>query len=160
MTETHVHTLLGGYTLGILDADEIRAVDEHIESCAECRDELAAVTEATALLALLPADEARSLVASEPGPQDALPAEDDLVLRRTLRAVRAERSGQQMRRLTLVAAGVAVLVGIGAATGFLAGNQSSEVSGAQPTLTATPAPSTQGAVPPSLPPGAKILTAS
>ncbi len=68
MTEPHIRNLLGGYSLGILDADEQRSVDGHLAGCAECRVELAEVIEATEMLALLPADEARGLFADEPGP--------------------------------------------------------------------------------------------
>jgi hypothetical protein len=151
MTEPHVRTLLGGYTLGILDDDERRTVAEHIDSCPECRQELAEVTEATEMLALLDRDDARGTMDDEPQP--AGPLEDDLVLRRTLRAVRAERGGAQMRRLSLVAAGIVVLVGASIVGGFVAGDQSAQREVAQ-RPTASAAPSTPAA------PGATTLTAT
>jgi hypothetical protein len=123
MTEPHIRNLLGGYSLGILDADEQHAVDEHTATCVECRTELAEVTEATELLALLPAEEARGLFDGEAGPVPTVPIEDDLVLRRTLRAVRAENNGARTRRLSLVAAGVAVLVAGSVASGYVVGDR-------------------------------------
>jgi anti-sigma factor RsiW len=148
MSEPHVRTLLGGYSLGILDADEQHTVDEHIAVCAECRMELAEVTEATELLALLPADEARSLFQDEETASPPVPVEDDLVLRRTLRAVRAERSSSRSRRLSLVAAGIAVLVAGSVASGYVAGDR----SGSQP------GPVASGSATPSAVPGARTIS--
>jgi hypothetical protein len=140
MTEPHIRNLLGGYSLGILDADEQRAVDGHLAGCAECRAELVEVSEAKDLLALLPAEEARGLFADEVRPVSTGPIEDDLVLRRTLRAVRAEQSGQRYRRLSLVAAAVAVLIVGGVAGGYVAGDRSSTGQTALPTPSATVSP--------------------
>jgi hypothetical protein len=137
MTEPHIRNLLGGYSLGILDTDEQRAVDGHLAGCAECRAELVEVSEAKDLLALLPADEARSLFADQVRPVAAGPIEDDLVLRRTLRVVRAEQSGQRYRRLSLVAAAVAVLIGGAVVGGYVAGDRSSPGQTALPTPSAT-----------------------
>jgi len=140
MTEPHIRNLLGGYSLGILDADEQRAVDGHLAGCAECRIELAEVTEATDLLALLPADEARSLFADEIRPVATARIEDDLVLRRTLRAVRAEQSGARTRRLSLVAAGVAVLLGGAVLGGYVVGDRTATSPVAQPSPSVTASP--------------------
>jgi anti-sigma-K factor RskA len=46
-----IHTLSGAYALGALDADEARAFEGHLESCAACRDEVRSFTEATSSLA-------------------------------------------------------------------------------------------------------------
>jgi hypothetical protein len=151
MTEPHIRNLLGGYSLGILDADEQRSVDEHVATCAECRTELAEVTEATELLALLPADEARSLFNDDVSPVPTVPIEDDLVLRRTLRAVRAERTGARTRRLSLVAAGVAVLVAGSVGAGYLLGDRATTAPPvARPTASASATPT--------LPAGARTLS--
>jgi len=152
MTEPHIRNLLGGYSLGILDVDEQRAVDEHIARCAECRLELAEVSEARDLLALLPAGEANELFAEDANSAPAVPIEDDLVLRRTLRAVRAERSGARNRRLAAVAAGIAVLVAGAVGSGYVIGDRSAEQQIARPTPTATASPT--------LPAGARTLTAT
>jgi Putative zinc-finger len=148
MSESHVRNLLGGYSLGILDAEEKRAVDDHVAHCAECRVELTEVNEATELLALLPPDEAKSLFAEDSPPIEMVPLSEDLVLRRTLRAVRAERNGARVRRLSLVAAGVAVLVGASVASGYVVGDRPSE---------APPVASTSS---PAAIPGARLVTAT
>lgn len=146
MSDTHVRNLLGGYSLGILDAEEKRAVDDHVAHCAECRAELNEVNEATELLALLPPEEARRLFAEESTPIQTVPLSEDLVLRRTLRAVRAERNGARVRRLSLVAAGVAVLVGASVASGYVVGDQPTQPP---PVASASPAV-----------PGARLVTAT
>ncbi len=50
---THVEAWaeLGAYSLGALTPDERAAIDAHVESCATCRDELRAMTEAAMSLA-------------------------------------------------------------------------------------------------------------
>lgn len=145
MNETHVRNLLGGYSLGILDADEQRSVDEHIATCAECRVELSEVSEAKDLLSLLPAGEAQRLFDEAADPVPTVPIEEDLVLRRTLRAVRAERNIARTRRMSLVAAGVAVLVAGSVASGYALGERG------------TPAPVPQASSSPSAPAG-QVLT--
>jgi predicted anti-sigma-YlaC factor YlaD len=147
MSDTHVRNLLGGYSLGILDAEEKRAVDDHVANCAECRVELTEVNEATELLALLPSAEANRLFAEDAEPIPTVPLSDDLVLRRTLRAVRAERNSARVRRLSLVAAGVAILVGASVASGYVVGDQSTE---SPPVASAPPAAS----------PGGRLVTAT
>ena len=37
----HDRSFLCPYTLGVLDPDEARAVDQHLAGCADCRAELA-----------------------------------------------------------------------------------------------------------------------
>jgi hypothetical protein len=147
MSDTHVRNLLGGYSLGILDAEEKRAVDDHVAHCAECQVELTEVNEAKELLALLPPDEAKSLFAEDSTPIQTVPLSEDLVLRRTLRAVRAERNGARVRRLSLVAAGVAVLVGAPVASGYVVGDRPTE---APPVASASPAAT----------PGGRLVTAT
>jgi anti-sigma factor RsiW len=150
MTDPHVRNLLGGYSLGILDADEQRAVDDHVAQCAECRLELGEVSEARDLLSVLPADQAQQLFVEEPPP---VPLQDDLVLRRTLRAVRAERNGARNRRLASLAAGVAVLIAGAVGAGFVLGESQVEPRVALPTPSVTAPATTQ-------PPGSRLLTAT
>lgn len=47
-----IHELTAGYALDALDADELRAFEEHLEDCERCRDELASFWETTGALAL------------------------------------------------------------------------------------------------------------
>jgi anti-sigma factor RsiW len=60
---------LGVYVLGAIDPDERAAVDEHLDTCQECRAELAEFMELPGLLALVPAEEAIAL-ADGPLPGD------------------------------------------------------------------------------------------
>lgn len=121
-------SLLGPYSLGVLDAAEVRFVDEHLAGCESCREELAGLNEMTQLLGEVPPE------AFIEGPPD----DGDLLLQRTLRQVRAERAepvealppaepidtrpSPGRRRLLLVAAAVALIAG-GLAGGVLIGRQ-------------------------------------
>ncbi len=76
----HDRSFLGPYTLGVLDPDEARAVDQHLAGCADCRAELAELNEMRDILGEVPPE------AFLDGPPD----DGDLLLQRTLRQVRAE----------------------------------------------------------------------
>ncbi|ANW21711.1 zf-HC2 domain-containing protein [Streptomyces clavuligerus] len=107
----HDSALLGAYVLGALDERERREVETHVAVCGECRVELEALGELEAALGEVPPE------AFVEGPPDG----GDLLLQRTLREVRAERSRAGVRRrvlLSAAAAGTAVAV-LGA--GFLLG---------------------------------------
>ena len=75
MQREGVHDLAAGYALGVLDDDERHAFDAHLETCPECRDEIASLTDAAAALAY---------AAEGPPPPAALKG-------RILEAARAER---------------------------------------------------------------------
>ena len=62
---------LGVYVLGAIDPDERAAVDAHLDTCPECRAELAEFMELPGLLALVPSEEAIAL-ADGPLPGDPL----------------------------------------------------------------------------------------
>ena len=51
MTEHAVHLLSGAYAVGALDDIERARFEAHLETCADCRQEVAGLLEATALLA-------------------------------------------------------------------------------------------------------------
>jgi putative zinc finger protein len=131
MNDVHNRELLGAYALEALDADERAAVDAHLGSCAECRQDLAGMQELTASLGeVLPE-------AFVSGP----PRDGDLLLQRTLRAVRNEQSRASRGRRALVAASVAALLAIAVAGGALLGRQASTDTVAlapTPTTSATP----------------------
>ncbi|MBO4270760.1 zf-HC2 domain-containing protein [Microbispora triticiradicis] len=57
MTCEEVRISLGVYVLGALDAEEAAEVEAHLESCAECRAELAALSGLPPLLALVSAED-------------------------------------------------------------------------------------------------------
>jgi anti-sigma factor RsiW len=101
---------LGALALGLLDPDRARAVEAHLATCAACRRELEDLTAVTHLLGEVPPE------ALLEGPPDG-----DLVLRRTLRQMRAEATAERRRRFVPRAAAgiaaVAVLLGGGVALG-------------------------------------------
>jgi hypothetical protein len=99
--------LLGAYSMGVLDGDEAAAVEEHVATCAACREELAELTETRARLAEVPPEAFLDDVPGEAPP--------DLVLRRTLRSVR--RGERRSRRGLLVAAAAAAVVVAAAGVG-------------------------------------------
>lgn len=74
----HDRTQLGAYALGALEPGEVREVDEHLATCAECRTELAELAEMREFLGEVPPE------AFLEGP----PEGGDLLLQRTLREVR------------------------------------------------------------------------
>ena len=107
--DTHRTTLLGADTLGLLEAAEQRELDEHLAVCARCRAERAELAWVAATLRRVPAH----LIDA---PTD--PPSDDLLLRRTLRVMRAERAAHHRSRLAAVAASVIALVVVSAAIGL------------------------------------------
>lgn len=101
---------LAAHAMGLLDGAESRAVEEWIDADPEARREWAALRETADALTELPPEMFLD------GPPDS-----DLLVRRTVRAVRAESGGaRRRRRFALVAAAVAVaaaLLGGGAVLG-------------------------------------------
>jgi anti-sigma factor RsiW len=51
MADSELHDQVAGYALGVLDADERAAFEEHLEQCERCRDEAAALAETASALA-------------------------------------------------------------------------------------------------------------
>ncbi|MFC4560638.1 zf-HC2 domain-containing protein [Nocardiopsis mangrovi] len=100
--------LLGAYALGTLDQWESLTVEDHVASCALCREELGELLLMKERLGDLPPE------ALLDGPPD----NGDLMLQRTLRRVRREQRVDDRRRatvLTLVAASAAVVLVVGGA---------------------------------------------
>jgi hypothetical protein len=109
----HDRTQLGAYALGALEPDEVREVDEHLATCAECRTELAELEEMKDFLGEVPPE------AFLEGP----PEGGDLLLQRTLREVReltpepapspahARARAKGRSRWLMVAAAVVVVAG-------------------------------------------------
>jgi anti-sigma factor RsiW len=109
--QVHDRELLGAYVLGVLDPDEVRAVDEHVSTCDECRQDLADLREMKDSLGEVPPE------AFLDGP----PEGGDLLLQRTLREVRKDKVRRSRQRLLLAAAGIVALVAVAAGAGVLAG---------------------------------------
>ncbi|SFC21629.1 anti-sigma factor family protein [Streptomyces aidingensis] len=119
MRQQHGGELIGAYVLGALDGQEARALEEHLASCVQCREEVAELRSIETALGEVPPE------AFLDGP----PEGGDLMLQRTLRQVRAERGAARNRRRVyagLAAAAVAAAVFYG---GFLLGDDSSAGSG-------------------------------
>jgi hypothetical protein len=145
----HDHAQLGAYTLGVLEPDEVQAVDAHLAACAECRRELAEIAAMKDLLGEVPPE------AFLDGPPDS-----DILLQRTLRQVRTERARSGRFRTTLVAAGVVAFAAATMAAGVLVGRQTAPTIGAEPP---PPVPSATSAAPTVSPPaptpsGVRTLT--
>ena len=126
----HDRELLGAYALGVLDADEVRAVDAHVAQCTDCRRELDELEAMKQSLGEVPPE------AFLDGPPDG----GDLLLQRTLRQVRAEKSRDVRQRRLLVAAGVVALVAASIGGGAVLGR------GSAPTRTVV-LPSASASVP-------------
>jgi predicted anti-sigma-YlaC factor YlaD len=120
--------LLGAYSMGVLDGGEAAEVEEHLATCAECRDELAELTETRDRLAEVPPEMFLDDVPGEAPP--------DLVLRRTLRSVRAERRSRTGLLVAVAAAVVLAAAGVGG--GVLIGRHGGTPAGPAP-VSALPA---------------------
>ncbi|MEU8814760.1 zf-HC2 domain-containing protein [Actinoplanes sp. NPDC048796] len=129
----HETDQLGAYALGVLDDDEWAAVHAHVESCADCRREVAELRATEELLGEVPPE------AFLDGP----PQGGDALLQRTLAEVRAEGDRRDKgRRLvwTLAAALVAVAA--------LGGGAWAGRSTAPAAVAATQSPAPASAAPP------------
>ncbi|MGH3801232.1 MAG: anti-sigma factor family protein, partial [Pseudonocardiaceae bacterium] len=117
----HDHESLGAYALGALAPDEARAVDAHLAECADCRREVAELTDLRSMLDSVPQE------AFLDGPPD----DGGLVLQRTLRQMRAAPGGQPRRARFPVAAGAVVIALAAVSGGVLLGRQTAPSGEAQ-----------------------------
>jgi len=130
----HVRLLLGLYVLGALHTDEYVAVNRHLARCPQCRTECDELGQVPAFLALLSVAEVDALVDEFGGPQrppqritaPPVPAAPlrSKVLGRGSRAV----PGRPRVKLGLVAAGLALVVGVGTGVWLKGAGGSSPVS--------------------------------
>lgn len=108
MTSPHhenVAELLGPAALGLLTAVEQRRLDRHLAGCADCRDELAALTGVAARLAALDPEDVRALDRPAARPRS------EAVLVEVGRAAAAERRrARRVQAVLAAAASVVVLV--------------------------------------------------
>ncbi|WP_234106883.1 zf-HC2 domain-containing protein, partial [Streptomyces venezuelae] len=121
--------LLGPYVLGVLDDADTRRVAAHMNDCAACRQEADALRDMETALGEVPRE------AFLDGP----PPGGDLLLQRTLRQMRGERTAARNRnrnrsRGLIGLAAAAALAGV-----FWAGTA---VSGPDPTVALPPQPTT------------------
>jgi anti-sigma factor RsiW len=106
----HDREELGAHVLGLLDGDDARAVDAHLAVCGQCRQEWEELRAMAELLDEVPPE------ALLEGPPDG-----DLVLRRTLRQIRAEARAGRRRRLVVGAAVAAVALAVVLGGGVVVG---------------------------------------
>ena len=130
-TQQHDSELLSAYVLGALGEREAREVAEHVASCEECRKEVAELREMELALGEVPPE------AFLEGP----PEGGDLLLQRTLRQVRTERTASQRRRSFTVGVAVAASATVVFLGGYLvADNGSSDAQAVRPPVSTAATP--------------------
>jgi Putative zinc-finger len=103
-----LRSALGVYVLGAIVPADRDAVDSHLASCADCRDQLADLAGLPALLRRIPPDEVESLLSDGDADRgNTMP--EGLLASLLTRAAKRKRN----RRLAKVAAAVLVAAGIG-----------------------------------------------
>ncbi|HSN36791.1 MAG TPA: zf-HC2 domain-containing protein [Arthrobacter sp.] len=120
MSGTELHQLLGAYLLGGLAPEESAAFEQHLGSCAHCRQELDELASLPALLDALPVPDAVALAAAatagrEPAPSVpplAVPAPVE-VPRRMLDELSARRRTVRRRWTAALAAVAAACLALG-----------------------------------------------
>lgn len=143
--QRHEEELLGPYVLGALDDADVHRVEEHVEGCVQCREEVTALREMEAALGEVPAE------AFLDGP----PQGGDLLLQRTLRQMRGEVAGERRRRRSVTALAAAASL----AAVFWAGAQLGAGDGGPVALPPQPTP-TVSAQPSTPPAGTRVASAT
>jgi Putative zinc-finger len=136
----HPDELLVGYVDGSASAEERRAVDAHLVSCSQCREELALATKARTALGSLPELEAPGLAAGGIEGLRAADARDDLAARRE--AKREGRRARQWQASWVALGGVAAVLVFLAVLPFVLNRGGADMvaGGVQSAPEATPAP--------------------
>jgi hypothetical protein len=140
---THPREELGAWVLGALDETDRAAVEAHLAGCETCRAESEELRAMSVMLREVPPE------ALLDGP----PEGGDLLLRRAVARIGAERERETVRRRSALAAVAAVAASALVGGGVVAGRLTDEppvVAG--PPVTVTPTPSAV--------PGTQVLTAS
>ena len=109
---TEAKLSLGVYVLGAIDPVERGMVDAHLETCQECRDELAGLAGLPALLARLDPDEVSRISADDPVhafTDERAPAE---LIGTVLDLAKARRRRERWRYLSVAAAAVVIAGGL------------------------------------------------
>ncbi|WP_267243939.1 anti-sigma factor family protein [Streptomyces sp. PR69] len=140
----HDDELLGAYVLGVLGETDAEALQTHLADCERCRKELAELREMEAALGEVP----------EEAFLDGPPPGGDLLLQRTLRQVRAERTGVARRRWAV--AGLAAAASLAAV--FWLGARAGDDGPAN--VARPPAPTGTATAPATPPPGVKVASAT
>lgn len=131
----HLAEDLGAHALGLLDAAQARAVEEHLAACAGCRREWEELRAMSDLLSGLPPE---ALLEGPPA--------DDLVLQRTLRRMRGEAGARRRRRVAGLVAAAAVVLAAVLGGGVALGRSTAPVPVAAPAPGTVTVEGKQGAV--------------
>lgn len=110
------HQLLGAYVLGGLEPAELLRFEQHLQECADCREELAGLERLPALLDALPVPDAVALTAAS---RPAAPEPATAVPHSVLDELAARRRRGRRRRSALVGAVAAACLALGLAAGPL-----------------------------------------
>ena len=147
MTTRDEHRIeeLGAYVLGALDEAEARELSEHVAGCASCQAQLDELTAMRDSLGELPPE------AFLEGPPD----DGELLLHRTLRRVRQEKSNSLLTRRAISSAAAVIVAALALGGGVLLGKNGDSGQGGQALQTpATIAPATTTEVP-----GTRVVSA-
>jgi predicted anti-sigma-YlaC factor YlaD len=116
---------LGVYVLGAIEPGDRAQVDEHLATCADCREELASLAGLPALLRRVPTAEAERLAVAEQAGSAVDESPPDHLLRSLLARTAQARRVRRWRELAAAAAVVVLALGAGAAGASLLGSGSS-----------------------------------
>jgi hypothetical protein len=139
MSTSNEHADLDGYLDGALDAMQARRVEDHLDDCAVCREEVISLQEIQSYLREVPPEMLLD------GPPDGA----DLLLQRTLRQVRSEasraRGGRGALAVTasLAVAAAAVFIGVLIGRASVDTRPVESAGPASPTASATAVPGTR-----------------
>ncbi|MDH2391696.1 zf-HC2 domain-containing protein [Streptomyces sp. HNM0663] len=142
----HDDELLGAYVLGVLDEADAGALQTHLADCERCRKELAELREMEAALGEVP----------EEAFLDGPPPGGDLLLQRTMRQMRAERTGVAQRRWAV--AGLAAAASLAAV--FWLGTRTGDDGPANVARPPVPTGTGSATAPATPPPGVKAASAT
>jgi anti-sigma-K factor RskA len=105
-----IRQLLGVYVVGAIDPAERALVDEHLEWCHDCREELSSLAGLPALLGRVPLADAERLAEGDDGvPEESEPPAE--LLGSLLERVAARRRHRRWRGILALAAAVAIAAG-------------------------------------------------
>ncbi|WP_236788871.1 anti-sigma factor [Amycolatopsis sp. GM8] len=127
-----LHVDLVEYLFGEPSEQERRAVEDHLATCPQCREEVDSLIETQTQLAALPPE------AMLDGP----PPDADLLLQRTIRQVRKESTGARSRTRAFAAVAAVVVAAAAIGVGVVVGRTT---DGSAPPVAAPPPASAQPA---------------
>jgi predicted anti-sigma-YlaC factor YlaD len=115
---------LGVYVLGAIDPADRAQVDEHLATCADCREELASLAGLPALLRRVPTAEAERLAVADQADTGGEETPPDGMLPSLLARTAQTRRTRRWRELAVAAAVALLALGAGAAGASVLGSNS------------------------------------